>query len=159
MCVQCAHWETTHGFYSLGEHPCLGLLPPVTYAHSEPSVEVNPWMVLLNVWATTPHIYLYFFFFFLPLLFLLQRCEGAWQLLYSIQFNMIRANENSRNCIWTAVCCSDSSKMVPTGLGRNSLTSRRPVSFDAPKCQTSDEMRHALTLLMGIILWSAVVLQ
>lgn len=101
-----------------------------------------------------------FFFFFLPLLFLLQRCEGAWQLLYSIQFNMIRANENSRNCIWTAGCCSDSSKTVPKGLGRISLASRRPVAFDGSlRCQTSDEMRHAFTPLIGIILWSAVVLQ
>lgn len=123
---------------------------PHTQSHLLKSI---PGCSRLNVWATTT-------FSFLPLLFLLQRCEGAWQLLYSIQFNMIRANENSRNCIWTAVCCSDSRKTVPTGLGRISLTSRRPVSFDgSPKCQTSDEMRHAFTPLIGIILWSALVLQ
>ena len=54
----------------------------------------------------------------LPLLFRLQRCDGAWQLLYSIQFNTIRANEKSRNCIWTAGSVVRTPvKKVPAGLG------------------------------------------
>lgn len=98
----------------------------------------------------------------LPLLFLLQRCDGAWQLLYSIQFNMIKANEKSRNCIWTAICCSDSNKTVPTGLGMSYLTLEcpPPVSFaDSPICQTSDDMRRAIGSPTWIILRSSVVFQ
>lgn len=97
----------------------------------------------------------------LPLLLLLQRCDGASQLLYSIQFNTIRANEKSRNCIWTAICLSDSSKNVPAGIGMNSLRvfflCPPPVSLVAPQmCQTSDGMRHGITPPIGIIFWSVL---
>lgn len=113
--VQCAHWRTTHGFYSLGEHPCLRLLPPVTHTHSEPSVEVNPWMLLLNVWAISPTPFSFFFYLFLSFFFL------SFFFFYLFCFSSSGARAPDSCCTPYSSIRSGQMRIVETASGRRSV--------------------------------------